>query len=449
MPDIRFPNNFIWGAATASYQIEGAHAEDGKGESIWDHFSHIPGKITSNDNGDIACDHYHRYEEDVKIMKDLGLKYYRFSISWSRIFPDGKGSPNQKGIDFYKRLTNLLLENGIKPAITLYHWDLPQQLQYRGGWGNRDTADYFEQYAGYIFNQLGEYVPMWITHNEPHISSIISYWDGRHAPGYTDFPLALRACHHLLLSHGKAVQLYRSLGYKGEIGITLDLNPMYPASDTDKDKKATIRADGYENRWFADPVLKGKYPEDMVKWYESRTTLPEIKPGDMETISTPIDFLGINHYMPHTIKHDPSVWPANYAKLLTGRPLTNMDWEIYPEGSYDLLTRLHRDYNGIKLIITENGAAFTDIVNRKGEVDDDNRLDYLYGYLQQMNRAIKDGVNLAGYFVWSLMDNFEWGHGYSKRFGIVYIDFKTRQRIIKKSGHWYANVIKNNGFDLV
>ncbi len=443
---LNFPEDFLWGAATASYQIEGAYREDGKGENIWDRFSHIPGKIYEGDNGDVACDHYHRYEEDIEIMKKIGLKTYRFSISWARIFPDGSGKPNPKGMEFYKKLIGKLKENGIMPAVTLYHWDLPQMLQDIGGWANRDTVYSFVEYAKYVFDNLGSQVPIWITHNEPFVAAIVSNWIGRHAPGITDFQTALRVAHHLLLSHGLAVKAYRESGHKGEIGITLNMNPVYPASENDKDKAAAIRFNEYLNKWYADPVLKGTYPADLLEWFGDRGLAPEILDGDMSAINQPIDFLGINNYYSSFIRHDEHNWPVYASEIATGRDRTKMDWEINPEGLHDLLVYLDKEYSGIKIIITENGAAFNDIVNFDGKVEDDNRLNYLYKHLEQVHRAIGSGANVKGYYAWSLLDNFEWGHGYSKRFGLVYVDFKTQKRILKKSAHWYGDVIRNNGF---
>lgn len=441
-----FPENFLWGAATASYQIEGAYREDGRGESIWDRFSHTPGKTFQGDTGDVACDHYHRFEEDIGIMKKIGLKTYRFSISWSRLFPDGSGEPNPKGMEFYKKLVSKLNENGIKPAVTLYHWDLPQKLQDNGGWANRDTVCHFVEYAKYVFENLGSQVPIWITHNEPFVAAIVGNWIGRHAPGITDFQTALRVAHHLLLSHGLAVKAYRESGHKGEIGITLNMNPVYPASENEMDKAAAKRFNEYLNKWYADPVLKGAYPADLLEWFADRGLAPEILDGDMSAINQPIDFLGINNYYSSFIRHDEHNWPVYASEISTGRDRTKMDWEINPEGLHDLLVYLDKEYGGIKIIITENGAAFNDIVNREGKVEDDNRLDYLYTYLEQVHRAIDSGVNVKGYYAWSLMDNFEWGHGYSKRFGLVYVDFKTQKRILKKSAYWYSEVIRNNGF---
>ena len=441
-----FPDNFIWGAATAAYQIEGAYREDGKGENIWDRYSHIPGKVYDNHTGDVACDHYHRYEEDIRLMKEIGLKSYRFSISWARVFPDGKGTPNQKGLDFYRRLAEKLNENGIRPAATLYHWDLPQKLQDLGGWANRDSVGWFTDYAAYMFEKLGDQVPVWITHNEPWVVSFIGNWQGRHAPGITDFKTAVQVSHHLMLSHGQAVKAYRETGGKGEIGITLNMNPVYPASDSEEDKAAAKMYDEYLNKWFADPVLKGAYPAGLAAHLRKMDLFPEIDSRDMETIHQPVDFLGINNYYSSFIKYDGSLWPIPAFETTTGKDRTQMGWEIYPEGIHDLLVRLNRDYGGIKILVTENGAAFNDIVNRGGKVEDDNRVDYLYRYLGQIHRAINSGVNVKGYYVWSLLDNFEWGYGYSKRFGIIYVDYKTQQRILKKSALWYRDVIRNNGF---
>jgi beta-glucosidase len=448
MTILTFPQDFTWGVATASYQIEGAAREDGKGESIWDRFSHIPGKVKNGDTGDIACDHYHLYPEDVKLLKEIGVKSYRFSISWPRIYPDGKGEVNRKGIKFYRNLINLLIENDITPAVTLYHWDLPQKLQDIGGWANREVTDYFETYARTIFKEFGDLVPTWITHNEPWVVAMLGNAWGVHAPGITDPSTAILVAHNLLLSHGKAVRAYREMGFKGEIGITLNMSPAYPASDSEKDRAAAWRQDGFNNRWFADPVLKGSYPQDMVEWFKDRLVLPEFSKEDMEIISTPTDFLGINFYSRGVIAADENEPALGLRGVDTGNDKTEMGWEIYPQGLYDLLLRLHKDYNGIKLMITENGAAFNDMVNRNGEVEDDNRLDYLYRHFIMAHKLIQDGVNLSGYYVWSFMDNFEWAEGYSKRFGITYVDYRTQKRILKKSGNWYKEVIKNNGFEI-
>ena len=445
MSGLIFPEGFIWGTATSAYQIEGGYRCDGKGESIWDRFSHIPGKIYNNDTGDVACDHYHLFNEDVRLLKDLGVKSYSFSISWPRIFPDGKGKPNQKGIDFYRNLANLLADNGIIPVVTLYHWDLPQKLQDIGGWANREMAGYFEQYARYVFKELGDIIPIWKTFNEPWVSSFVGYWYGTHPPGITDLSTALLASHHIMLAHGIAVRAFREMGMKGEMGINLNLNPVYPASEDKKDIAAARRYGDFLNGWFLDPILKGKYPEKLVKWLSNKVVFPEIESGDMDIIHTPVDFLGVNSYSSSSVMYDPEDWPLQLAFANTGKARTDSGWEIYPEGLYDLLLYLHREYNGIKMLITENGAAFKDIVDRDGKVGDDNRLRYLHDHILQVYKAIREGVNLAGYYVWSFMDNFEWNLGYLKRFGLVYVDYATQKRIIKKSGLWYKEVIENNG----
>ena len=442
----KFPENFLWGGATAAYQLEGAAKEGGRGESIWDRFSHIPGKTFNNETGDVACDHYHRFEEDVKLMKELGLKTYRFSIAWSRIFPNGTGTPNEEGVNFYRKLINCLIANDIIPAVTLYHWDLPQKLQDIGGWANREVTDYFEQYATYLFKEFGALVPIWITHNEPWVVSFVGNYEGRHAPGLTDFSTALQVSYHLLLSHGKAIKAYRKLGLKGQIGITLNMNPVYAASDSPEDVAAAERFNEYHNKWFADPILKGSFPEKLLKWYEGKVVIPEITEEDLKIISTPVDFLGINNYFSSFVKYESNKWPMQLASVNVGKEKTEMGWEINPTGLKDLLLYLHKEYDGVKIFITENGAAFNDMVNREGKVEDENRLDYLYNHLEQANKAIEAGVNLAGYYVWSLFDNYEWAYGYAKRFGIIHVDYNTQKRTIKKSGLWYKEVIKNNGF---
>lgn len=448
MARLVFPKGFLWGAATASYQIEGGWNEAGKGESIWDRFSHIPGKISDGSNGDVACDHFHLYPQDIQLMRELGLQTYRLSISWPRIFPEGKGRPNAKGVEYYKKLINLLVDSRIKPTVTLFHWDLPQKLQDIGGWVNREVAGYFEEYARYLFEELGDLVPIWITINEPSVYSFFGHYEGKHAPGFTDFSTALQVAHNLLLGHGKAVKAYRELGLKGEIGPTLNMTSMYPASEKEADQGAALRCDGYWNRWFSEPLLKGEYPRDMREWYEAKVVLPEITGDDLEIISAPVDFLGLNNYYGSAVKQDDGQWPLNLKESFIGADRTAMGWGINPDCFYDLLKRLGRDYPGVKIYITENGCAFNDRINRDGEVLDDNRVDYLFGYIRSVHRSIQEGVNIAGYYVWSLLDNFEWADGYAKRFGIVYVDYPTGRRIIKKSGYWYREVIRNNGFEV-
>lgn len=441
----KFPEDFVWGTATAAYQIEGAANEDGRGESIWDRFSHIPGNIWNNQNGDVACDHYHRYKEDVQILKELGVKGYRFSISWPRVIPDGTGKVNQKGIDFYDNLIDELLKQGIQPFVTLYHWDLPQALQYKGGWTNRDTTDYFAEYAQQMFEQYGDRVKYWITHNEPWCTAFLGHAIGVHAPGLKDFSAALLAAHNVLLSHGKAVKVFRELNIAGQIGITLNLTPAYPASEDEKDLRAAMVSDGFSNRWFLDPIFKGQYPEDMMKVFETFAKKPEIQEGDLKLISSNIDFLGINYYTRNLVKYNPAA-QFGVETLKPEGQYTDMEWEVYPQGLYDLLVRIKKDYGDIDLYITENGAAFKDVVEN-GQIEDIDRLDYLKKHFEKAAEAIKDGVKLKGYFVWSLMDNFEWAFGYSKRFGLIYVDYETQKRFWKKSALWYKDVIANNSVD--
>ncbi|HEY5585226.1 MAG TPA: GH1 family beta-glucosidase [Ruminiclostridium sp.] len=448
MSKINFPQNFLWGSATAAYQIEGAFDEDGRGESIWDRYCRRAENISDGSSGDVGCDHYHLYEQDIEIMKKLGLKSYRLSISWSRIFPTGFGEPNKNGMNFYKNLIGLLVKNGIKPAVTLYHWDLPQKLQDIGGWANRAVTDYFEQYARYVYSQLGDIVPMWITFNEPYCTAFVGNWVGRHAPGLKDYETAVLVSHHLLLAHGKAVKTYREMGFDGEIGITLNMNYPYPKTDSPENIKAAELSHAVLNRWFADPVFKGSYPQEVIDCYKSKGVLPEITPEDLEIISAPVDFLGLNNYFSMLISSDSNAWPVEVKEEFFGKDFTEMGWGMNPEGLHDLLLRLHKDYKGVKIYITENGAAFRDMVSRNGEVEDTNRVEYLTRYLTEAHRAIGEGVNLQGYFLWSLMDNFEWAYGYSKRFGIVHVDYETQKRTIKKSGYWYKKVIESNGFDI-
>jgi beta-glucosidase len=440
-----FPLDFIWGAATASYQIEGAVREDGRGESIWDRFSHTPGRTFKGQTGDIACDHYHRYPDDVALMEELGLKGYRFSIAWPRIFPEGTGKPNHQGLGFYQKLLDRLRQKGIDPLVTLYHWDLPQKLQDRGGWDNRDTAAYFSDYAAYIFETLGDRVSKWITFNEPSIAALNGHALGEHAPGFTDYALAIRVSHHLNLAHAQTVRIYRQTGLPGRIGITLNFTTVYPASDSAADRTAARLVDGHNNRWYSDPVLKGAYPQDMLDFYLGKLQAPLIRPGDMELLAgAPSDFLGVNYYFPTWVKATPGNGFLGYEQLKPAGAYTAMDWEVNPQGLYDLLMWLDREYGHPVLYVTENGAAFPDSYSG-GKVADPDRTAYLKGHFEAAHRAIQNGVNLKGYYVWSLLDNFEWAHGYSKRFGLIYTDYPTQNRIWKDSARWYREVIANNG----
>lgn len=448
MPKINFPENFIWGSATSAYQIEGACSEDGKGESIWDRFCHLPGNIENGHTGDIACDHYHRYEEDIEIMKEIGIKSYRFSVSWPRIFPNGTGQPNQKGLDFYKRLTDCLLENGITPAITLYHWDLPQKLQDMGGWKNRDTTDYFTEYSSEMFKNFGDVVPMWVTHNEPWVVTLLGHLLGTHAPGIKDLRTSLEVSHHLLLSHGKTMKVFRDMNIDAQIGIAPNLSYNYPASQKPEDIAAAELSFSLMGRWFLDPIFKGHYPKNALEHYKNKGIDLSFSEEDLKLINQPIDFLAFNTYSSYFIKHDPAA-ESGYAWAeppFENYEITEMDWIVHPEGLYDLLMLLDRDYGKPNLIISENGAAFKDEISSNGKIEDVRRIQYLKDYLTQAHRAIQDGVNLKAYYLWSFMDNFEWSFGYNKKFGIVHVDFETQERKIKDSGYWYKEVIKNNGF---
>ena len=454
MKKLKFPEGFIWGAATASYQIEGAWNEDGKGESVWDKFSHIPGKIQNGDTGDIACDHYHRYKEDVQIMKELGLNAYRFSVSWPRIFPKGKGNINLKGVQFYDNLINELVKNDIEPVLTLYHWDLPIELNKIGAWESREVVDAFTEYARFMFNHFGDRVKKWITFNEPLVFAVWFYFIGIY--GEKDLTSGMRATHLVNVAHAKAIEAFRSSDHSdGKIGITLNLDPVYPNSESSLDKEASIIVDGFINRWYLDPVLKAKYPDDIFEILEKNYNYAPIPEEDLNLLKdNPMDFLGINNYSCSRIGIKNKEDLNNIPKLLLpkrpkrGTEVTEMGWEVYPAGFYDLLKRVDKDYNHPLIYITENGMAAKDNNIVKNIVQDDDRVSYLKRYLEAAHRAIVDGVNLRGYFVWSLLDNFEWIEGYSKRFGIIRVDYEIQKRIWKKSALWYKNVIKENGFEV-
>jgi beta-glucosidase len=441
---IIFPKGFVWGAATASYQIEGAANEDGRGESIWDRFSHTPGNVLNGDTGDVADDHYHRWPQDIALMQSLGLKAYRFSIAWPRIIPDGIGAVNDAGLDFYDRLVDGLLAAGIEPFATLYHWDLPQALQDRGGWPNRDSAAWFADYTAVVSRRLGDRVHNWITLNEPWVSAFVGYMMGVHAPGIRDPKAAMQAAHHLLLAHGQAVSILRRNGNGAtRVGITLNRPGVAPASDRPAEVVAARRQDGFANRLFLDPLFKGSYPGDFMALCGDLA--PQVEEGDLQQISAPLDFLGVNYYTRSVVADDPSVPMLRTRSIQpAGAEYTEMGWEVYPEGLYRLLRRLHEDYAPEAIYITENGAAFADRVEG-GRVHDERRIAYLREHLTSCWRAIQEGVPLRGYFVWSLLDNFEWGYGYSKRFGIVYVDYATQERIPKDSAFFYRDVIAANG----
>jgi beta-glucosidase len=449
-----FPQGFLWGASTSAYQIEGAAREDGRGASMWDTFAHTPGKVHRGDNGDVAADHYHRVAEDVALMGELGLRAYRFSIAWPRVVPDGRGAVNARGLDFYRRLVELLLESGIEPVPTLYHWDLPQPLQNAGGWPARETAYRFAEYAGVVFDALGDRVGTWLTLNEPWCTAFLGYGLGRHAPGIRDAQQAVTAVHHLLLAHGLAVDELRRRAPAAEIGVALNVEPYRAASDDEADVAAARLADGMQNRIFLEPILAGRYPVDVLDHLAGLVDLDHIRPGDERTISAPIDVLGVNYYRPGRVGAERnghlrgwSAWPGDERIVVVPQdaPHTSMGWPVDASGLSELLGRLHREY-GLPMIVTENGAAFDDVLHGDG-VHDDDRISYLEQHVRAAHGAIEQGVDLRGYFVWSLLDNFEWSEGYAKRFGLVYVDYATQRRIPKDSAGWYRDVIAANGLD--
>ncbi len=465
MQKITFPQDFVWGVAASAYQIEGAWNEDGKGPSIWDTFCHTPSKIANGETGDVAIDHYHRYKEDVALMAELGIQAYRFSVSWSRVIPEGVGTVNQKGLDFYDRLVDELLERKIEPFANLYHFDLPQALQDRGGWPKRRTASAFADYARAVTERLSDRVHTFITHNEPWVTAAAGYFDGSHAPGIKDPVAMFKAMHHLLLSHGLAAEAIRAAAKKPvKVGIVLNLNPVHPASDSKKDRDAAYRMDTVLNRAVLDPLLKGTTPMQELAFGKMFTS-NLIKPGDLEKIRT-LDLLGVNYYTRTVVKNDPK-FPVMAASQVQpeGNEYSGM-WEIYPEGLYELLMRVWKDYFigpippappfpageggngglGPELMVTENGVPVPDGLDFDGRVRDERRIRYLKNHIAQVHRAIADGVPVKGYFHWSLMDNFEWALGYSQRFGLIYVDFKTQKRTVKDSGWWFSSVIRENGF---
>ena len=436
-----FASDFLWGCATSSYQIEGAGAVDGRVESIWDRFAATPGKVRDGSNGSVACDHYHRWPEDFDIGRDMGLNAYRFSIAWPRIFGEPGGQPNQKGLDFYSRLVDGMLERGLQPWATLYHWDLPQYLQDRGGWANRDTVDAFLEFADAMTHRLGDRVNHWITHNEPWCTAIIGNFEGWHAPGLTDFKTALQVAHHVLLSHGKAVPLIRAKVPDAKVGIALSLHPLRAASSRPEDLAAMARHDGLRYRWFLDPLHGRGYPQATLDAIGDAA--PSVLPGDMEAIAVDTDFLGVNYYFPETIAHAPGHAPLDAKVLPPGEvETTAMGWEVAPQGLAELLLRIEKDYHPGPIYITENGSCYEDSVGADGEIDDVGRRHYLMRHLASLRSAIADGVPVKGYFAWSLLDNFEWAEGYLRRFGLTHIDYDTQQRTLKGSGKWYRSFLR-------
>lgn len=431
MQDLKFPSSFQWGVATSSYQIEGAVNEGGRAPSIWDTFSHQPGKVDNNDTGDVACDHYHRWQSDLDLIKSLGVDAYRFSIAWPRVQPAGSGAWNPAGLAFYDRLTDGLLERGITPHVTLYHWDLPQALQDKGGWASRDTAKRFADYAQTMAERLGDRAASFSTHNEPWVTAVLGNQTGLFAPGLKDPVIARRVAHHLLLSHGLSLQAIRAAGVKAALGIVLNQSPATPATSSAEDVALAAREYALLVRWFAEPLLLGRYP--------TAPDLPvceAIEPGDLETIAQPLDFLGINYYTRIWSSTSNPPVPAPHAQ-----GTSDMGWENYPEGLTELLCGLKRDYPLPPVFITENGMAHRDVLV-DGKVDDQPRIEYMRTHLSALKAAIDAGVDVRGFFYWSLMDNFEWSSGYAKRFGLVHVDYQTQVRTPKESAHWYRRFIE-------
>jgi beta-glucosidase len=432
---------FVWGAATSAYQIEGAVTEDGRGPSIWDTFCRVPGAIDNGDTGDIACDHYHLWRKDIELLRELNVEAYRFSIAWPRVLPEGTRRVNKAGLDFYDRLVDGLLEAGIRPYTTLYHWDLPQALQDRGGWASRDTAFAFAEYASIVAARLGDRVADWFTVNEPLCSAWIGHLEGTMAPGIKDITQAVPAAHHLLLGHGLAASALRNIASGPvRVGPVLNLSPCEPASQDELDVAAARRADGHTNRWWLDPLHGRGYPADMIEVYGVE---PPVRPGDLETIAQPMDHFGLNYYFRQVVTDDPE-GPPPRARMISvpDWTLTAMGWEVYADGLEQLLNRVHDEYQVPRIYVTENGSAWPDEIEADGQVQDKERIEYLEQHLDASVRAAKSGAPLAGYFAWSLVDNFEWAYGYAKRFGLVHVDYPTQRRTIKASGYRYGDIIR-------
>ncbi len=452
MSSLPFPPGFLWGVATSSYQVEGSSGVDGRGESIWDRFAATPGKIEDASDGKVACDHYRRWPEDVALMRALGLNAYRFSIAWPRVLPNGRGAVNAAGLDFYDRLVDGLLAAGLSPMATLYHWDLPQPLQDKGGWASRDTASAFVDYAQAVSMRLGDRVKHWVTHNEPWCIATLGYEQGAHAPGLRDPAQALLAAHHVLLSHGWTVPVLRRNAPGAEVGIVLIASQVEPATGSEADRDAARWFDGFFNRWYLDPVFRGSYPADAVEDRVRRGHLPPgplafVQPGDLAAISAPLDFLGLNYYSRNVLSGvaGPAGEPAPRTVPMAPREaLTDMGWEVWPQGLEDVLRRISSEYRPARIYVTENGAAYADGPDDDGRVQDQRRRLFIHGHLRALRRAIAAGVPVAGYFHWSLLDNFEWGHGYTKRFGLVHVDYATQRRTPKESALFYRDVVAAN-----
>ena len=431
---------FTWGVSTSSYQIEGAANEDGRGQSIWDTFCKVPGKVVNFDNGDMACDHYHRYKEDLDLMKWMGVKAYRFSVAWPRVIPDGVGRVNEMGLDFYDRLIDSLLEREIAPWLTMYHWDLPEALQLRGGWNNREIVEWFGEYSEVLTSRFGDRVKNWMTLNEPLCSAWLGHLYGDMAPGIKDLQTALNVSHNLLMSHGLACQVIRSNVSEANVGIVLNVTPAVPATDSQEDGNAAQLADGFDNRWFLDPVFGRSYPADVI---DALGASPEIHSGDMKLIAQDLDFLGVNFYSRQTVAADQNSKPLPIRSVNRENvKRTAMNWEVHPQAFEEILLRISKEYSPKAIYITENGSAWNDeVIN--GEIIDDERIDYLVRHLDAMRSARDRGAPILGYFAWSFLDNFEWAYGYEKRFGLIYVDYKTQKRTPKKSAFFYRQLLLN------
>ena len=437
---MKWGDMFTWGVSTSSYQIEGAANEDGRGQSIWDTFCKVPGKVVNFDNGDMACDHYHRYKEDLDLMKWMGVKAYRFSVAWPRVIPDGVGRVNEMGLDFYDRLIDSLLEREIAPWLTMYHWDLPEALQLRGGWNNREIVEWFGEYSEVLTSRFGDRVKNWMTLNEPLCSAWLGHLYGDMAPGIKDLQTALNVSHNLLMSHGLACQVIRSNVSEANVGIVINVTPAVPATDSQEDGNAAQLADGFDNRWFLDPVFGRSYPADVI---DALGASPEIHSGDMKLIAQDLDFLGVNFYSRQTVAADQNSKPLPIRSVNRENvKRTAMNWEVHPQAFEEILLRISKEYSPKAIYITENGSAWNDeVIN--GEIIDDERIDYLVRHLDAMRSARDRGAPILGYFAWSFLDNFEWAYGYEKRFGLIYVDYKTQKRTPKKSAFFYRQLLLN------
>ncbi|WP_026675150.1 GH1 family beta-glucosidase [Alkalihalobacterium bogoriense] len=443
----QFPTDFKWGTATAAYQVEGAANIDGRGPSIWDTFSKTPGKVYGGDTGDVACDSYHRYKEDIQLMKELGVTTYRFSVSWPRVFPLGQEEVNQLGLDYYHQVVDELLHAGIEPMCTLYHWDLPQALEDKGGWWNRETIDAYEKYAELMFREFSGKIKQWITFNEPWCASYLSNYLGIHAPGHQDLQLATTIAHHMLVAHGKTVQMFRELQVEGQIGIAPNLTWAVPYTNKQEDKDACLREVMWTGDWFLDPIYFKTYPKELLEWFEKEGVSPPIIDGDMNIIAEPIDFIGVNYYSAGVSRFNENAGMLQSEAMDMGLERTDIGWPIDARGLYEALHYVADKYGNPSIYITENGACINDEPNLEGEVDDKRRVNYLKQHIIQLHRSIEDGINVKGYMAWSLLDNFEWAEGYGKRFGIVYVNFRTLERVKKESYYWYGKLVKHNWFE--